>query len=291
MGVGPIYNGWKKSYNTGKMKTPRYSIIIPTLNEEKFLPNLLQSIADQTEKLFEVIVVDGASKDDTIKIARSFDKKIPIRVIGCDHARLPMQRNKGAIQAKGEWFLFVDADSVLLPYCMKRLDAFIRSGVSQLVTAWGKPDSTVNQDSLSTLFYNMTLEGGLLFKRPIAPGPFTAVSRKAFESIRGFDESLEFGEDQNLSQRLADRGVSLSILRETLYVWSMRRFRAKGMLRSSQVYIKAALRVLFTGKNYTRVPGYIMGGQVYTAKHTSRKRSVLKTFEMKFKKMMGEVFG
>mgnify|MGYP001596815155 CR=1 FL=1 len=271
------------------MTTPRFSLIIPTLNEEKFLPKLLESIADQTEKSFEVIVVDGASKDNTVKIARSFDKKIPIRVITCDHARLPMQRNRGAAQARGLWLLFIDADGVLLPYCIERLDIFIRLGVSQLVTAWGKPDSEVTQDSVSTLFYNMTLEGGLLFKRPIAPGPFTAIARSAFEAIGGYDESLEFGEDQNLSQRLADHGVSLAILRETLYVWSMRRFRAQGRAWSAQVYIRSALRVLFTGKNYTHMPGYIMGGHLYDKKKPI-KRSRLLDYEKKLKQLMGELF-
>lgn len=271
------------------MATPQFSIIIPTLNEEKFLPNLLASLARQTKKNFEVIVVDGKSKDKTVAVAQSFAKKLSLRVIECDHARLPMQRNRGARLGRGEWFVFIDADTILLPYCIERMDVFIRTYIPQLMTTWGKPDSVVVQDSLSTLLYNMTLEGGLLFKRPISPGPFTAVSRPVFESIGGYDESLEFGEDQNLSQRLTERGIPLSILRETLYVWSMRRFRSMGVLRSSQVYIKAALRVLFTGKNYTRVPGYIMGGHIYTTKQ--HKRSVLKTFEIRFKTMMREVFG
>ena len=46
-----------------------YSVIIPTLNEEKFLPNLLESLIVQTDKHFEVIVVDGSSKDKTVAIA------------------------------------------------------------------------------------------------------------------------------------------------------------------------------------------------------------------------------
>lgn len=271
------------------MATPRFTIIIPTLNEEKFLPNLLTSLVSQTEKSFEVIVVDGKSKDKTIAVATSFAKKLSLRVIECDHARLPMQRNRGARLGRGAWLLFIDADGVLLPYCIERLDVFIRSGVSQLVTAWGKPDSEVTQDSVSTLFYNMTLEGGLLFKRPIAPGPFTAVTKSAFKAIGGYDESLEFGEDQNLSQRLADHGVSLAILRETLYVWSMRRFRVQGRAWSAQVYIRSALRVLFTGKNYRHMPGYIMGGHLYDKKR-SVKRSVLRSYETKLKKLLREMF-
>lgn len=271
------------------MATPRFSIIIPTLNEEKFLPNLLQSIADQTEKSFEVIVVDGASKDNTIKIARSFDKKIPIRVIACDHARLPMQRNRGARQGWGEWLVFIDADSVLLPYCLNRLGEFIQTEKPRFVTSWGKPDSRVVQDSLSTLLYNMVLEGGLLFHKQLSPGPFTMVERSAFVDVGGYDETLEFAEDQNLSQRLADHGVPLAIIRETLFIWSMRRFRQQGRVRSAQVYIRSALRVLFTGKNYTHMPGYIMGGHLY-GKKKPVKRPVIKEFEKKLKKMMKEVF-
>lgn len=272
------------------MATPQFSIIIPTLNEEKFLPNLLASLARQTKKSFEVIVVDGKSQDKTVAAAESFVKKLPIRAIVSDKASIPVQRNSGARLSRGEWLVFIDADSVLLPYCVERLDAFIQKFPSSFVTPWGKPDRDTTQDAIFTLFYNMTIEGGLLLKRPLSPGPFTAVIRSAFDAIGGYDESLEFGEDQNLSQRLADYGVPLSIVRETLYVWSMRRFRAQGTAWSTSVYLKSALRVLFTGKNYPHMPGYIMGGHLY-GKKKPVKRPVIKEFEKKLKKMMREVFG
>lgn len=272
------------------MVTPRFTIIIPTLNEEKFLPNLLTSLVSQTEKSFEVIVVDGKSKDKTVAVATSFAKKLSLRVIECDHARLPMQRNRGAHLGRGDWLVFVDADSVLLPYCMSRLAVFIQTEKPRFVTSWGKPDSRVVQDSLSTLLYNMVLEGGLLFHKQLSPGPFTMIERSAFADVGGYDETLEFAEDQNLSQRLADFGVPLAIIRETLFIWSMRRFRQQGRVRSAQVYIRSALRVLFTGKNYTHMPGYIMGGHLYRKKK-SVKRPVIKEFEKKLKKMMREVFG
>ncbi len=271
------------------MNKTTVSIIIPTLNEEKFLPNLLASLVTQTEKPFEVIVVDGKSRDGTVAVAESFKRKLPIRVMVCDRANVSMQRNKGATAAQGEWLVFVDADSILLPYALHRLAEFIHTEKPRFVTSWGKPDSQIVQDSLSTLLYNMVLEGGLLFHRQLSPGPFTAVTKSAFDAIGGYDESLEFGEDQNLSQRLADHGTPLAIIRETLFIWSMRRFRAQGTVWSAQVYLRSALRVLFTGKNYTHMPGYIMGGHLYDKKR-AMKRSVLKTFETKFKKMMREVF-
>lgn len=276
-------------YNPKRMATPRFSVIIPTLNEENFLPYLLQSLVDQTTKDFEVLVVDGKSKDKTVAVAQSFVKKLPLRVIACDRARIPMQRNKGARLGRGEWFVFIDADSILLPYCIERLDAYLRTGTPQFVTPWGKPDSDKTQDALTTLVYNMILEGFILLRRPLSPGPFTAVSRLAFDAIGGYDESLQFAEDQNLSQRLSDHGVPLSIVRETLYVWSMRRFRAQGILKPMQAYIRSSLLVLFAKRNVRTMPEYLMGGHIYDKKKPV-KRSVIKEFEKKLKKMMREVF-
>lgn len=273
------------------MNSPRFSVIIPTLNEEKFLPNLLESLVSQTQKFFEVIVVDGASKDNTVTIACAFNKKLSIRVIECDHARLPMQRNRGARLGRGAWLVFIDADSVLLPYCLARLDEFVRKRDAAFVTPWGKPDSDLTQDALSALLYNMFLEGGLLFKRPISPGMFTAVVRSAFDAIGGYDESLQFAEDQNLSQRLSDHGVPLTILRETLYVWSMRRFRAQGILKPMQAYIRSWLMVLFTKQTFHYTPEYVMGGHVYAKKQRPIKGSRLRDYEKKLKKIMREVFG
>lgn len=272
-----------------RMSHLRFSVIIPTLNEEKFLPNLLTSLVSQTEKHFEVIVVDGASKDKTVAVAESYKKKLPIRVIVCERASLPMQRNRGASVARGQWLVFIDADSILLPYGMERLDAFIQKGPASFVTPWGKPDSDKMQDALTTLVYNMILEGLILLHRQLSPGPFTAVARLAFDAIGGYDESLEFGEDQNLSQRLADFGVPLAILRETLFVWSMRRFRAQGILKPMQAYIRSSLLVLFAKRNFRTMPGYLMGGHLYDRKK-SVKRPVIKEFEKKLKKMMKEVF-
>lgn len=249
------------------MRIPRFSVIIPTLNEEKFLPHLLASLAQQSLKDFEVIVVDGSSKDRTVAVAKSFEKKLPkLTVIVSKKASLPLQRNLGAYQAHGSWLVFVDADSVLLPYCLVRLDEFVRKRDAAFVTPWGKPDSDLTQHALSTLLYNMFLEGGLLFKRPISPGAFTAVARAAFDAIGGYDESIRFAEDQNLSQRLSDHGVPLTILRETLYVWSMRRFRAQGILKSMQAYLWPWLFLLFTKRTFRHMPEYSMGGHLYGKK-------------------------
>jgi len=60
---------------------PYFSIIIPTLNEERYLPKLLEDLLNQTEKNFEVIVVDGKSTDKTIDVCKHFMKNIPSKII------------------------------------------------------------------------------------------------------------------------------------------------------------------------------------------------------------------
>ena len=273
------------------MKHPFFTIVIPALNEEKYLPNLLESLSQQTWRDFEVIVVDGSSKDKTVEVAKSFDKKLPaLHVLISTKARLPLQRNIGAQHAKGEWYVFIDADTVLLPYCLERLSLFIYKTSARFVTTWGRPDSEKSRESIHTLLFNISIEAAFFYHRPLSPGPFTAVQRTAFARVHGYDEALQFGEDQNFTQRLADAGISLSILRETLYIWSLRRFRTHGFFRASWIYVQAGLRVLFMKKNYSFIPGYIMGGHVYDKKVKTFYRSGLKQYESKLKKLMKELF-
>jgi len=245
------------------MATPRFSIIIPTLNEEKFLPNLLSSLTAQTEKPFEVIVVDGNSKDKTVRVAEGYKRKLPLRVVACERASLPMQRNKGAASARGEWFVFVDADSVLLPYFFERVEYFIQREKSSFFTTWFRPDSEEQSDALFTLFANLCVEGASFIKRPFAPGPMTIIRREAFDRVGGYDEGVAWGEDYDLTQRLVAHGVKLRIVRETLYVHSLRRLRVEGKLKVLRLYTKAALLAIITGKTFRRVSDYMMGGQLY----------------------------
>lgn len=92
------------------MKRPVVSVIITTKNEAGVLGDLLQSLACQTYKKIEVIIVDNHSTDRTIEIAKRFG--VVILTAGPERSA---QRNFGARQAKGSYVLFLDADMVLAP--------------------------------------------------------------------------------------------------------------------------------------------------------------------------------
>jgi len=268
----------------------RYSVIIPTLNEEKFLPKLLSSLAAQTDKNFEVIIVDGSSKDNTVAVAKRFTKKLPkFTVIVSKKANLPLQRNLGAAAAKSEWFIFVDADSILMPYFIERIGGYIAKYAPQLFTTWFRPDSEISGDAMLTLLANISSEGSIIIKRQHAPGPLTIVSQKAFNSVNGYDESRNYLEDYDLSWRLSKKGYRMQILRETLCVWSLRRLRKKGNLRFAQIYAQSVFSVLIN-KPFKNMPGYVMGGHSYDKKKKSAGRKAMQKFERNLKKLLNDIF-
>lgn len=266
-----------------------YSVIIPTLNEEKFLPKLLASLAAQTDKNFEVIVVDGSSKDKTVAIAKTYAKKFSkFQVIVSKKASLPLQRNLGAETTNGEWIVFVDADSIFLPYFIERCTAFINRTRTKAFTTWFRPDTEDPKDSVYTLFADIYLEATLIFKKPLSPGPLTIVSRSAYDSVGGYDEEHSFHEDVDFGLRLKKQGINIQILRETLCVWSLRRFRKDGIFKVLNQYVLSVLPIVFFNTSFKRMPGYVMGGHVYKKKKTATM--TVKKFEQSLKKLLSEIF-
>lgn len=272
------------------MRKPLFSIIIPTLNEEKFLPQLLESLAHQTQKNYEVVVVDGSSKDKTIERAKAYRSKVPsLRIISSKKRSLPLQRNLGASEAKGEWYVFVDADSILMPYFISRITHHVTTANLAAFTTWVLPDSDVINDAIFTLFANVFLEGTLLFKRPLTPGPLTGIRKDIFILAGGYDESHAFNEDMEFGLRLNKKGINMTLIREGLYVWSMRRIRREGKIKVMQQYVVSALPIIFLKRPFKYMPGYVMGGHLYKKKKQI-KRSVLRVYERKLKKLLSELF-
>ena len=97
------------------------SIIICTLNEEHYLPKLLDSLGQQEEMAFEVIIIDACSDDNTSGIVKDYQARAnyPIRFFQFEQRDISMQRNLGAHHASYEQLLFLDADVLLPPDFIK----------------------------------------------------------------------------------------------------------------------------------------------------------------------------
>jgi glycosyltransferase involved in cell wall biosynthesis len=273
------------------MEKPLFSIIIPALNEEKFLPRLLESLAKQTYRNFEVIVVDGKSKDKTVLLAKTYMSMLPALTVRiADHASLPYQRNVGASIAIGTWYIFIDADTVVLPYCLEQIESYVQTHDVSFLTSWCQPDSEDGNDARFTLLTNLYFESIKAMKRPTSPGPFTVVTKSVFDRVGGYDVDHPFLEDQDFTQRIIKIGVPFHIIRETLYTWSLRRYRKEGTLRVLQVYAKSLFPTVFLRKTPKNLVGYTMGGHLYSKKKITVKSSLLSKTEKQIRLLMQDLF-
>ena len=103
------------------------SFIVPAYNEEKLLGGTLRALKSAAKVLneaYELIVVDDASEDHTAAVARSAGA----RVVSVSHRQIAATRNSGAREAKGDMFIFVDADTLANQSVVKAAVKALREG-------------------------------------------------------------------------------------------------------------------------------------------------------------------
>lgn len=132
------------------MSSPFFSIVIPTLNEAQFLPHLLNSLTYQTERDFEVLVVDGQSRDATVEKAMQFQEKLSLKILHSPEAQLSLLRNRGGKVALGQYLIFLDADTYLPPDFISQIHQIINSRKSVFLSVWLTADHTSFLDSTNS---------------------------------------------------------------------------------------------------------------------------------------------
>jgi len=194
-----------------------YSFIIPAHNEELLLPRTLESIiaaADSLGEPYEIIVADDASTDATSDIAGN----LGAQVVSVDNRQIAKTRNDGAAVAKGEVFVFVDADTLISPALLRGVEQNIRSGA----VGGG---AGVAFDGRLPLYGRITVPVFMFFYRHagLAAGCFIYCTREAFDVVGGFDEELFATEEITFSQAMRCHGRFV-VLRESV-VTSGRKLR------------------------------------------------------------------
>ncbi len=241
---------------------PFFSIVIPTLNEEKCLPELLQNLADQTFQDFEVAHVDGRSEDKTIQKAASFKNKLDIKTLISKKRHVSYQRNLGGKKAQGKWIIFMDADNVLKPYYLQGLKYQIdkHPGVD-IFTTWLDIESYPPKHKPTVRILNFGLE--LLSKfSPATFGALIGVRRNIFEQIK-FDENIGFAEDWEFVKAVVEKGGTYACWQEPRYAYSFRRFEKDGLLKMSTVFVEGHFKRFVNGDWEEEYEKYPMEGGTY----------------------------
>lgn len=229
------------------MHTNLISIIIPTLNEEKLLPNLLDQLNDQKLKSkfnYEIIVSDGGSKDRTIDIAKKYTDKI---VIHQEKRRQKISegKNLGFKLSTGETLVFICADCRLdnpLQF-FDYVDKFKFSKYSA-ATFWFDvfPEEKIWSDYVFHFFFNWLIKVLNFFGNGMGRGECQLIKREVFEKVGGYNENLTAGEDYDLYTRIKKIGSIDVNFRIKVYE-SPRRYRKFGYLRILFMWFRNSLRV------------------------------------------------
>lgn len=245
--------------------TPFFSIIIPTLNEEKVLPVLLSDLKAQTYKDFEVFVVDGKSEDKTPKIVTDWgtrDERIQLLV--SQKRNVGHQRNLGGGKAKGKFILFLDADDQLPPYFLAGIHYHCAKNPEiTAFTAYARADTDNAKDLLFMSFMNSAIDTASKMNQPYAYGAFIGCRRDVFTEINGFDETITFAEDVNFVFRVVKAGYKFVVFKEPTFVYSLRRFRKEGTLRLIRNLAPIGLKNLAHKKITEPMESYPMLGGKY----------------------------
>lgn len=228
----------------------KFSICIPTLNEEKYIGGILECLKNQTLQDFEVVIVDGGSKDKTRDVVMKFSNSFPILFLNSPKKGVSFQRNYAAKNAKTEHLIFFDADVKIENDFLEKISDHLEKTNVDILTTWNKPLSDNPVDEFIYLFMNIFMLELIKKKSPGAVGVFIYVRKKAFEFIGGFRESVSFGEDYDLAKRLHESGFTYALLRKPKVNVSVRRFNKEGRLNMIVKNLRAITIYLTDKKNY-----------------------------------------
>mgnify|MGYP001576753382 CR=1 FL=1 len=213
------------------------SIIIPTLNEEKYLPLLLGSIKKQDFFDYEIIVSDAGSEDKTLEIAQKY---------GCKIVRggfVSTGRNNGAKAARGDIFLFLDADVILPPFFLKNSVEKFKKRNLGIAAFLIFPQSSKKIYKVCFKFFNLYV--WLVQKLSAHSVAAIMVKREIHQTIGGFDEEIFFVEDYSYTREAA-KVSKFGLIKEPFFV-SVRRYEKDGRFNVCVKYALAELHVLFLG--------------------------------------------
>ena len=216
------------------------AVIIPVYNRVATLGRAIESVLAQRLMPHEIIVVDDGSDDASSEVVKQYDSVMLLRQ---KNMGVSAARNNGVMMASSEWVVVLDSDATWHPHQLERQSAFHQEHphlrISYTDEQWVRHGTSVNlpqkfRKSNENL-YERSLEQCI-----IAPSS-VMMQKKLFETVGGFDESLEVCEDYDLWLRLLQE-QTFGLISEKLITkygghddqlstkfWGMDRFRVRAL--------------------------------------------------------------
>lgn len=229
-----------------------FSIIVPVYNRREEVADLLRSLEAQTDKGFEIILVEDGSTQLSLPDGKG-PEGLRLKYYKKSNEGRSIARNYGMAGADGDYFVFVDSDCILPPAYIETLR---RSLKDNPVDCFGGPDAAHDSftDTQKAINYAMTaflttggIRGGKVSMEKFTPRTFNmGFSREVYEKVGGFREM--FSEDIDMSTRIRNAGFSITLFPDA-YVYHKRRVDMKKFWKQVHVFgmSRITLELLYPG--------------------------------------------
>lgn len=224
----------------------RYSFVIPVYNRPDETDELLESLAQQTLRDFEVLVVEDGSQITCQQVVQKHAAQMPLKYFCKPNSGPGQTRNYGAERSQGEYLIFLDSDCVLPP---GYLEAVEKELAEKPCDAFGGPDRShpsftpvqkAISYSMTSFFTTGGIRGGKKKLDKFYPRSFNmGISASLYRKLGGFSK-MRFGEDIDLSIRIFQSGARCRLFPQA-WVWHKRRTDLRKFFR--QVHNSGIARI------------------------------------------------
>lgn len=214
------------------------SIIIPSYNQQAYLPDAVDSVLQQTSIDWELVIVDDKSSDHSLEIANHYAEEHP-KISIVEHKEnkgLATSRNTGVAKAIGEYCLFLDADDMLMPNAIERIEEEIKKGheiIAPSLKEFGISNYSVR------LLEDPKLEDFRLGNRV---GYCQAIKTSLLKEVGGYDPRMIWGyEDLHLTIKLLTYGAKIKTIPEILWLY---RTKEQSMITTAKQHHRELLDII-----------------------------------------------
>ena len=233
-----------------------FSIIVPVYNRPEEMHEFMASLAKQTDRDFEVVIMEGTCERTCRLICEAYSNRLDVQFYERNTGR-SARRNEGMQLAKGNYFILFDSDVIVPPTYIASLRKSLKQ---EYVDCFGGPDSadssfTTTQLAVNYAMTSMMTTGGIRGKMKnvynYKPRAFNmGFSREVFETTQGYLDMI--GEDVDLSMRISEAGFKVKLIKEAV-VFHKRRVSIPQFVRQVNTFGKARILLSSIHKGSFRI--------------------------------------
>jgi glycosyltransferase involved in cell wall biosynthesis len=200
------------------MALPRISVVMPSFNQAAYIDEAIRSVLEQDYPAFELLVIDGGSRDGAVDVIRRHADRLAYWVSEPDRGQ-SHAINKGLERTSGDLLTWLNSDDVLLPGALRHVgERFARRQVEWIAGSclWVDPEGNVARAARGTPWSGALARRGLVN----VGGPSSFFTRELLTRAGPIDERFHYMMDTELWLRFARAGARFDALPR--YLWALR---------------------------------------------------------------------